>query len=76
VVFNGARSEAQAIRNRIKDEFQSWRLARLFRSDTFGFPEPFPFRGGMEIRLSHRELSPLVDSMNSVVWAFCPLSSM
>jgi hypothetical protein len=43
VVFNDATSEARAIRGRINDEFHSWRLARLYRSKTFGFHEPFPF---------------------------------
>ena len=43
VVFNGAAPEAVAIKRRIKEEFGRWRLARLFRSEAFGFPEPFSF---------------------------------
>jgi hypothetical protein len=43
VVFNGATPAAAAIRHRIREEYQRWRVARLFRSESFGFPEPFPF---------------------------------
>jgi hypothetical protein len=43
VVFNGATPAVETIRHRIREEFQRWRVARLFRSESFGFPEPFPF---------------------------------
>jgi hypothetical protein len=43
VVFNGATPVVAAIRHRIREEFQRWRVARLFRSDSLGFSEPFPF---------------------------------
>jgi hypothetical protein len=43
VVFNGVAPEARAIRGRIKEESLSWRLARLLRSESFGFPDPCPF---------------------------------
>jgi hypothetical protein len=42
VVFNGARPGVGAIRCRIKEEFQGWRLARFFCSEIFGFPKPLP----------------------------------
>jgi hypothetical protein len=45
VVFNGARPEVVAIESRIREEYIRWRLARLFRSDSFGFPEPVPWIG-------------------------------
>lgn len=43
VVFNGTTPAVETIRHRIREEFQRWRVARLFRSESFGFPEPFPF---------------------------------
>jgi hypothetical protein len=46
VVFNGARSDVEAIRARVREEYSSWRLARLCRSDSFGFVEPVPWIGG------------------------------
>jgi hypothetical protein len=46
VVFNGARPDAEAIRVRVHEEYSSWRLARLFRSDSFGFAEPVTWIGG------------------------------
>jgi hypothetical protein len=38
VVFNGAWPDVVAIESRIRKEHSRWRLARLFRSDSFGFP--------------------------------------
>jgi hypothetical protein len=46
VVFNGARPEVGAIEARIRDEYNMWRLVRLFCSDAFGFPEPVPWMPG------------------------------
>jgi hypothetical protein len=46
VVFNGARPELGVILAKIREEYGRWRLARLFRSDSFGFPEPLPWIGG------------------------------
>jgi hypothetical protein len=43
VVFNGATPAAAAIRHKIREEYQRWRVARFFRSESFRFPEPFPF---------------------------------
>jgi hypothetical protein len=43
VVFNGATLAAATIRHRITEKYQRWCVARLFRSESFGFPEPFPF---------------------------------
>jgi hypothetical protein len=40
VVFNLARLAVLAIKTKIREEYVRWRLARLFRSDSFGFPEP------------------------------------
>jgi hypothetical protein len=40
VVFNSARPAVLAIKTKIREEYGRWRLARLFRSDSFGFPEP------------------------------------
>jgi hypothetical protein len=45
VVFNGARPDVVVIETRIREEHSKWRLARLFRSDSFGFPEPVPWIG-------------------------------
>jgi hypothetical protein len=46
VVFNGARPDVEAIKARVREEYSSWRLARLYRSDSFGFKEPVPWIGG------------------------------
>jgi hypothetical protein len=46
VVFNGARPDVGVILARIREEYSRWRLARLFRSDSFGFVEPVPWIGG------------------------------
>jgi hypothetical protein len=46
VVFNGARPEVVAIESSIREEYSRWRLARLFRSDSFGFPELVQLIGG------------------------------
>jgi hypothetical protein len=35
-------AEVDSIKARIKEEYERWRLVRLFRSDAFGFPEPLP----------------------------------
>jgi multisubunit Na+/H+ antiporter MnhE subunit len=43
---NGARPDVVAIETRIREEHSRWHLARLFRSDSFGFPEPVPWLGG------------------------------
>lgn len=51
---------AAAIRHRIREEYQRWRVARLFRWEFFEFPQPFPFCGG-GFRLVG-ELPPLVGS--------------
>jgi hypothetical protein len=40
VVFNGARPDVEVVLARIREEYNRWRLARLFRSDSFGFVEP------------------------------------
>jgi hypothetical protein len=40
VVFNRARLDVEAILARIREEYGRWCLARLFRSDSFGFVEP------------------------------------
>jgi hypothetical protein len=45
VVFNGARPDVEAIRAKVREEFGSWRLAMLFRTDFFGFAEPVPWIG-------------------------------
>jgi hypothetical protein len=42
VVFNGALPAASEIRRRIKEEYDRWRLAKLFRGDVFDFVEPVP----------------------------------
>jgi hypothetical protein len=46
VVFNGARTEVEIILARIREEYDRWRLARLFRSDSFGFAEPVMWIAG------------------------------
>jgi hypothetical protein len=46
VVFNGARPDVGVILARIREEYNRWRLARLFRSDSFGFVEPVPWIRG------------------------------
>jgi hypothetical protein len=46
VVFNGARPDLEVILAKVREEYGRWRLARLFRSDFFGFPEPVPWIGG------------------------------
>jgi hypothetical protein len=46
VVFNGARPDVEAIKTRVREEYSSWRRARLFRSESFGFEEPVPWIGG------------------------------
>jgi hypothetical protein len=46
VVFNGARSDVEAILARIREEYGRWRLARLFRSNSFGFVEPVSWIAG------------------------------
>jgi hypothetical protein len=33
----------KAIEARIRKEYNRWCLARLFHSDSFGFPEPVPW---------------------------------
>jgi hypothetical protein len=45
VVFNDAAPEAQAIRGRTKDEFLSWRLARLFSNFRFSLSFSFFVEG-------------------------------
>jgi hypothetical protein len=40
VVFNEARPDVEAIEARIRKEYNTWCFARLFRSESFGFPEP------------------------------------
>lgn len=42
VVFNGASPAVEAVKTRIKEEYDRWRLARLCRVEGFGFPEPLP----------------------------------
>jgi hypothetical protein len=39
VVFNGARPDVEVIEARIREKYNMWRLARLFRSNSFGFPK-------------------------------------
>jgi hypothetical protein len=46
VVFNGARPELEVILAKVREEYGRWRLARLSRSDSFGFPEPVSWIGG------------------------------
>jgi hypothetical protein len=46
VVFNGAWPAVETILARIREEYSRWRLARLFRSESFGFPEPVPWIAG------------------------------
>jgi hypothetical protein len=40
VVFNRARADVEAIVAKVREEFGRWHLARLYRSDVFGFAEP------------------------------------
>ena len=40
VVFNAAIPSARAIMCKIAEDYASWKHARLFRGDAFGFPEP------------------------------------
>jgi hypothetical protein len=46
VVFNGVRPAVEVIKAKVREEYSSWRLARLFRTDSFGFAEPVPWIGG------------------------------
>jgi hypothetical protein len=46
----------------IREEYDRWRLTRLFRSDSFGFPEPMPWIGGV-VLFEHEELPPPVGSI-------------
>jgi hypothetical protein len=46
VVFNGALPNVEIISARIREEYGRWRLARLFRSVSFGFAEPVPWMAG------------------------------
>jgi hypothetical protein len=46
VVFNGVRPDVEIILVRIHEEYSRWRLARIFLSESFGFPEPVPWIGG------------------------------
>jgi hypothetical protein len=46
VVFNRERPDMEVILARIRAEYTRWRLARLFYSDSFGFPEPVSWIGG------------------------------
>jgi hypothetical protein len=46
VVFNRARTDVEAIVAKVREEFGRWRLARLYRSDAFGFAEPVPWIEG------------------------------
>jgi hypothetical protein len=39
VVFNRAVASQMTIKRKSKADFISWQLAKLFRSDVFGFPE-------------------------------------
>jgi hypothetical protein len=41
--YNGARPDVEAIEVRIRKEYNGWCLARLFLSDSFGYPEPVPW---------------------------------
>jgi hypothetical protein len=36
----------EVILARVREEYGRWCLARLFRSDSFGFPEPVLWIGG------------------------------
>jgi hypothetical protein len=45
VVFNGARPEVEAILARIREDYSRWRLAKLFRTDSFGLVEPVSLQG-------------------------------
>jgi hypothetical protein len=40
VVFNRARPDVEVIEAWIREEYNRWRLARFFRSDSFDFPKP------------------------------------
>ena len=42
MVFSGTTPSALAIRNKVKDEYDCWKAAKLFRGIVFGFPEPLP----------------------------------
>jgi hypothetical protein len=42
VVFNGVTPVAGVIKSKIREEFERWRLAGLFRTDSFSFPLPLP----------------------------------
>jgi hypothetical protein len=46
VVFNGAQPKLEVILAKVREEYSRWHLARLFRSDSFGFPEPVPWIDG------------------------------
>jgi hypothetical protein len=43
IVFNDTTSAAMDIGHKIREESQRWRVARLFRSEPSGFPEPLSF---------------------------------
>jgi hypothetical protein len=43
VVFNKVRPDVEVILARIREAYGRWRLARLFRSDSFDFAEPVPW---------------------------------
>jgi hypothetical protein len=40
VVFNGAVASHGAIRDKVREEFERWRLAKLFRGSLFVFLDP------------------------------------
>jgi hypothetical protein len=40
VVFNDVQPDARTIKAKIREEYIRWRLARLYRSGSFRFPEP------------------------------------
>jgi hypothetical protein len=42
MVFKGVTSAVGAVKTRIKEGYERWRLANLFRVEGFGFPEPIP----------------------------------
>jgi hypothetical protein len=40
IVFNGAVASQVAIKEKINEEYESWRQAKLFHGTGFGFPDP------------------------------------
>ncbi|KAK1661991.1 hypothetical protein QYE76_050150 [Lolium multiflorum] len=72
VVFNGVAASQFTIRDRISVEFDSWRLAKLFRGTLFAFLDPSLLPWAVAARRVgvRGELLPLVDSINFDFFGF------